>query len=48
MTTDEARVYLSRIIRPNGNPGYTDQLSDLEIEGWIAFFKALGLVKDNA
>ena len=46
MTTGEARTWLRKIIRPNGNPGYTEPLSDIEIEGWIAFFKALGLVKD--
>lgn len=48
MTTDEARAYLNRITRASGNPGYTEHLTDLEIEGWLAFFRALGLVKDQA
>lgn len=44
MTCDQARELLRNIRRSSENPGYTQPLSDLEIEGWIAFLSALGLV----
>lgn len=46
MTPDQARTLLRNIRRTNTNPGYTDPLSDLEIEGWIALLIATGLVKE--
>ena len=46
MTSDQARQFLRAIRRSSANPGYTEPLSDLEIEGWIAFLSALGLVHE--
>lgn len=48
MTADQARQMLRAIRRTSGNPGYTEPLSDIEIEGWIALLSALGLVNDSA
>ena len=46
MTRDEARTFLKAITRAlQSNQGYTEQLSDLEIEGWLAFFEAVGIIK---
>ena len=48
MTRDEARERLKRITRALfENKGYTQPLSELEINGWLEFFEALGLFKDN-
>lgn len=47
MTADQARTFLRTIRRTSGNPGYTEPISDIEIEGWIAFFSALGLVTEE-
>ena len=47
MTTDQARELLRNIRRAGANPGYTEPLSDLEIEGWIALLMALGLVTER-
>jgi hypothetical protein len=48
LTPDQARDLLRAIRRaPQSNPGYVEPLSDLEIEGWIAFLQALGLIKDQ-
>ena len=49
MTRDEAREHLRKIERAaSGNPGYTEVLSDLEIESWLAFFQAIGLINEAA
>ncbi len=46
MTSDEARALLRKIRRaPQSNPGYVEPLSDLEIEGWIELFEAMGLIQ---
>lgn len=47
MTRDEAREHLRSITRSLAtNPGYTEPLSDLEIEGWLAFLTALKLLEE--
>lgn len=49
MTRNEAIQHLRKIERAvNGSPGYTEALSDLEIEGWLAFLEALGLISNEA
>lgn len=46
MTRDEAREFLKKISRAlQSNPGYCEPMSDLEIDGWLDLFVALGLVK---
>lgn len=47
MTPDQARALLRDIRRTGANPGYTEPLSDLEIEGWIALLIATGLVTEG-
>jgi hypothetical protein len=47
MTAAQARQMLRAIRRTSANPGYTEPLSDIEIEGWIALFSALGLVTEE-
>ena len=48
LTRDEAREHLRKITRALlSNQGYTEPLSELEIDGWIAFLQALKLVDDE-
>ena len=47
MTREEVRSHLKAITRAlQSNQGYTEPLSELEIEGWLELFKALGLIED--
>ncbi len=49
MTADQARALLRKIRRAlPSNPGYVEPLSDLEIEGWVELFEAMGLVSGSA
>jgi hypothetical protein len=46
VTQAEAREFLKKILRAlQSNPGYCEPMSDLEIDGWLAMFTAMGLVK---
>jgi len=47
MTSDQARALLKAIDRDSGNPGYVAKLSEIEIEGWLTLFKAMGLISDQ-
>ena len=45
MTRDEAREHLRKITRALlSNQGYTEPLSELEIDGWLDLFTALKLL----
>ena len=46
MTRDEAREHLRKITRALlSNQGYTEPLSDLEIDGWLDLLEALKLLE---
>jgi len=48
MTRAEAREQLRKITRAlQSNQGYTEPLSNLEIEGWLDLFEAMGLLKQD-
>ena len=46
MTRDEAREHLRKITRALlSNQGYTEPLSELEIDGWLDLLEAMGLLE---
>jgi len=47
VTTDELRNLLRAIRRPTETPGYVVPMSDVEVEGWVTIFLAMGLVVDG-